>query len=310
MAASFFALFDDIATALDDVAVMTKAATQKTAGVLGDDLALNANQVAGVKPERELPVVWAVTKGSLVNKVILVPIALILNALLPWSIPVLLMLGGAYLTYEGVEKVIHVFFHHHEDKARQKAHAEANAQQKDLVQEEKDKISGAIRTDFILSAEIIVIAMSVLIANNMSLTLQIITLSLIALLITLFIYGTVAIIVKMDDVGLYWVNKYDGIMATLGKALLWIAPRLLKLLSIVGTLAMFIVGGHIWIEGIEPLHHWVAHILHDMSGFTKWITSTGLDIAVGAVVGIAAVAIMTPILKLWPKKQGAASGHY
>lgn len=310
MSASFFALFDDIAAVLDDVAVMTKAATKKTAGVLGDDLALNANQVAGVRPERELPVVWAVTKGSLINKVILVPIALILSAFLPWAIPILLMIGGAYLAYEGVEKVIHTFFHHHEDKALQKAHVEANANEVDLVQQEKDKISGAIRTDFILSAEIIVIAMGVLIANNMSLPLQIITLSFIALLITIFIYGTVAIIVKMDDVGLYWVDKYDGFMEALGKGLLWVAPRLLKLLSIVGTLAMFIVGGHIWIEGIESLHHWAAHIMHDMSGFTKWLTSTGLDILVGAIVGILAVAIVTPIRKWWSGRKGEAPSAY
>ncbi len=311
MAVSFFALFDDIATVMDDVALLTKAATKKTAGVLGDDLALNANQLTDISAKRELPVIWAVGKGAIINKVILVPIALLLSFFMPWVVPYLLMFGGTYLCYEGIEKVFHVLFHREQEKARQAQRVVANAQAIDLVALERDKIRGAIRTDFILSAEIIVIALGEILKHKMSLIMNILSLSIIALMITFLVYGVVAIIVKMDDVGKYFVENRVGFLYSIGQGLLWFAPRMLKALSIIGTIAMFIVGGHIWLEGVVPLHHLIAHWLEATQGSLKTVFSTVLDIGVGGLVGLAAYALVTPLMAVWNKFRGKVKdGHH
>lgn len=308
MAASFFALFDDIASVMDDVAMLTKVATKKTAGVLGDDLALNAYQLTGLSAKRELPVIWAVTKGSIINKAILVPLALLMATFAPWAVPYMLMIGGAYLCFEGTEKVLHLLFHREDEAARQQARKIANATDEvDLVAFERDKIKAAVRTDFILSAEIVVIALGVLLTYDLSLGMQILSLSVIALLITVLVYGTVAVIVKMDDVGLHWQQHYDGLLDTIGRGLLWFAPRMLKALSIIGTAAMFIVGGHIWVEGIPMLHHLIAHWTAGMQGVLAWLARTLGDVGVGVLVGLCAVAIVTPLSALWQRLRGKAS---
>ena len=260
MASSLLTLLDDIATILDDVAVMTKVATQKTVGVLGDDLALNAQQVSGVRADRELPVVWAVAKGSLKNKAILVPAALAISALAPWAITPLLMLGGAFLCFEGFEKLAHKFFQSkEEEEARRCELVRALADPAiDLVSLEKEKVKGAIRTDFILSAEIIVIALGTVAAASFE--QQVAVLIGIAILMTFGVYGLVAGIVKLDDAGVY-LGGMDGSSLTarlqrrVGRAILLAAPYLMKALSIAGTAAMFLVGGSILAHGIPPLQH-------------------------------------------------------
>lgn len=255
---NFFALLDDIASLLDDVAAMSKVATKKTAGVLGDDLALNAQQVAGVQVDRELPVVWAVAKGSLLNKCILVPAALLISFFAPWAIAPLLILGGAFLCFEGVEKLHHSLWPSQQNAQHQQALQQAleNPQQ-DLLAFEAEKIKGAIRTDFILSAEIIVIALGTLAAA--SFTLQALVVSCVALLMTFGVYGAVAIIIKLDDAGLYLCQRYPAQRARvrhgLGQMLLLAAPKLMKVLSWVGTAAMFLVGGGILVHNIPLLHH-------------------------------------------------------
>lgn len=301
MASSFFALFDDIAAIMDDVAAMTKLATKKTAGVVGDDLALNANMLTGLNANRELPVIWAVTKGSLLNKLILVPLALLLSAFLPAAVGYVLMIGGAFLCYEGVEKVVHALFHRKEETARQLERKLANAEDKDLVALEKEKIRDAVRTDFILSAEIVVIAMGVLVERGMAISGQIITLSLIALLVTFLVYGVVAIIVKLDDIGLYWQQKHDGLLDWLGRGLLWFAPKMLKSLSVIGTLAMFVVGGHIWVEQLPWLHHSIGNVLQALSGWKNVLVSYAMDIAVGVVVGVSVFAAVAVFKKLFAR---------
>lgn len=252
---NLFALLDDIATLLDDVGAMTKVAAKKTAGVLGDDLALNAQQVTGVKPDRELPVVWAVAKGSFKNKLLLVPAALIISQFAPWAITPMLMLGGAFLCYEGFEKVAHHLMH---DKLDQEAHhAElvkaVTDPEVDLVDFEKDKIRGAIRTDFILSAEIIVITLGA--AANADLLGRFLVLAIVAISITIGVYGLVAGIVKIDDAGLYLSQrKGESVFARMrrrfGRFLLAAAPKFMKTLSVVGTAAMFLVGGGILLHGL------------------------------------------------------------
>lgn len=255
MPSSFFALFDDIASLLDDVAAMTKTASAKTAGVLGDDLALNAQQVAGVRAERELPVVWAVAKGSLLNKAILVPAALAISAFLPWAVTPLLMLGGLYLCFEGAEKILHPLLHRREAE-RHEAEVEEAVEDPaiDLVAFERDKIKGAIRTDFVLSAEIIVIALGTV--AQATFVERLTVLVLIALLMTIGVYGVVAAIVKLDDLGLHLTRKRAT--AAIGRGLLWLAPLLMRVLSVVGTLAMFMVGGGILAHGLPMLHHTIA----------------------------------------------------
>ena len=258
---SLLALIDDIATILDDVSVMTKVAAKKTAGVLGDDLALNAQQVAGVKAERELPVVWAVARGSLVNKAILVPAALAISAFAPWAITPLLMLGGAFLSYEGFEKLAHKFLHREEAAAHRSELAQAVADPAiDLVTLEKDKIKGAVRTDFILSAEIIVITLGTVAAASFG--KQVAVLAGIALVMTVGVYGLVAGIVKLDDAGLYLSQRPARWARALGRRILAAAPVLMKSLAVIGTAAMFLVGGGILVHGVPGTHDWVDAATH------------------------------------------------
>jgi uncharacterized protein len=287
MATSLLALLDDITTILDDVSVLTKVAAKKTAGVLGDDLALNAQQVTGVHANRELPVVWAVAKGSLVNKAILVPAALLISGIAPWAVTPLLMLGGAFLCFEGFEKLAHRFMHsQHEDDAHAKELVEAAANPAvDMVALEKDKIKGAIRTDFILSAEIIVISLGTV--ATQALPTRIAVLVGIALLMTVGVYGLVAAIVKLDDFGAYLCRK-GGAAHAVGAGILKTAPWLMKGLSIAGTAAMFLVGGSILEHGIAPLHHFVESLTEGLGG----VLSTLVGMVADAVVGIVAGAIV------------------
>ena len=264
-AVGLLALIDDIATLLDDVALLSKVAAKKTAGVLGDDLALNAQQVSGVKADRELAVVWAVAKGSVKNKLILVPAALLISAFIPWLVLPLLMLGGAYLCYEGFEKILHSL---HRDTAaeqrlREQKRAAISDATVDLVAFEKDKIRGAIRTDFILSAEIVVITLGTV--KAVALTQQILVVSIIAAVITVVVYGSVAAIVKLDDAGLYLQSNGDkslwgGCCRWLGGGILAFCPYLMKLLGVVGTVAMFLVGGGILAHGVAPFYEWLIYL--------------------------------------------------
>jgi len=295
--ASLLALLDDISVILDDVSLMTKVAAKKTAGVLGDDLALNAEQVTGVKADRELPVVWAVAKGSLVNKVILVPAALLISAIYPPLVTFLLMCGGLYLSYEGAEKVIHKFWphllpHDEEQSARLQANADENI---DLVAFEKQKIKGAVRTDFILSAEIIVIALGS--AVGATLLEKSLVLAIIAVTLTVGVYGLVAGIVKMDDLGLYLLKKQGNAAQAIGQFLLSAAPKLMKFLSIAGTIAMFLVGGGILVHGINFLHHEVEDLAH-LTGVFESVTTMLLNSVVGLIAGVLVVVIVTLIGKL------------
>lgn len=308
---SLFALIDDIATILDDVSVMTKVAAKKTAGVLGDDLALNAQQVSGVNADRELPVVWAVAKGSAVNKMILVPAALAISALLPWAIIPLLMLGGAFLCFEGFEKLAHKFLHSkEEDQAHKAAHIQALAKSDtDLVALEKEKIKGAVRTDFILSAEIIVIALGTVAAASFG--KQVAVLCGIAAIMTVGVYGLVAGIVKLDDGGL-WLTRRTGdssaaaLQRKLGAGILVAAPWLMKSLSVLGTAAMFMVGGGILVHGMAPLHHSVEHAAA-LTGPLAGISSAILNGLLGVVAGAIVLAGVMLISKLKPAaKEDAA----
>lgn len=296
MPSSFFALFDDIATLLDDIAVMSKVAAKKTAGVLGDDLALNAEQVSGIRAKRELPVVWAVTKGSLVNKTILVPAGLAISAFAPWAITPLLMVGGTYLCYEGVEKIAHRYLQKSEDIKQHHAelvHALEDPQV-DMVAFEKTKIKGAIRTDFILSAEIIVISLGVV--ADASFATQVGVLSAIALVITLGVYGLVGGIVKLDDLGLYLIRTgRTRITKWFGRGLLAFAPKLMKFLSIAGTAAMFLVGGGILVHGIGVLHHW---ILEHATGPVGWLWENLFNAGVGIVAGAIALGVIEGFKRL------------
>jgi uncharacterized protein len=301
MATSLLALLDDIATILDDVAVMTKVAAKKTAGVLGDDLALNAEQVSGVKAERELPVVWAVAKGSMVNKLILVPSALAISYFLPWLITPLLMIGGAYLCFEGFEKIAHKLLH---TPAQDAAHEQEIMQalqnpHVDLVALEKDKIKGAIRTDFVLSAEIIVIALGTVATATFTKQASVVT--AIAVIMTVGVYGLVAGIVKLDDLGLYLLQKSSQTARALGHGIMWFAPKLMKTLAIVGTAAMFMVGGGILVHGWPWLHHaveaWVANW-----GVLKGTGAVLMDAIAGVVAGGLCVGALTVFEKLRPRK--------
>ena len=286
--ASLLALIDDIATILDDVSVMTKVAAKKTSGVLGDDLALNAQQVAGVKAERELPVVWAVAKGSFRNKLILVPAALAISALAPWAITPLLMLGGAFLCFEGFEKLAHKFMHRTENQAHHAELAQALANPAvDLVELERDKIKGAVRTDFILSAEIIVITLGTVAAASFG--MQVAVLAGIAILITAGVYGLVAGIVKLDDAGLYLSQKSSALAQTLGRAILAAAPVMMKGLSVIGTAAMFLVGGGILVHSLPGAHHVVEAVAH-AAGIVPVIGSTLAAVTPLLLDGLAGIA--------------------
>lgn len=307
MASSLLALIDDIATVLDDVAVLSKVAAKKTAGVLGDDLALNAQQVTGVKADRELPVVWAVCQGSLLNKLILVPAALLISAVAPWAVTPLLMLGGAYLCFEGFEKLAHRFLHSDaEDHAHHAALIQALADPAvDLVAVEKDKIKGAVRTDFILSAEIIAITLGTVQASPF--LTQLTVLSGIALVMTLGVYGLVACIVKMDDAGLYLSEKkgthgWRTLQRGLGLGLLHTAPYLMKGLSVAGTVAMFLVGGGILTHGLGGLHHLVQDWSQWAGTALQPVMALLLDAATGVVAGGLVLGAVLLVQRLWPQK--------
>ncbi|HCM1034640.1 TPA: DUF808 domain-containing protein [Vibrio parahaemolyticus] len=295
--ASLLTLLDDIAAVLDDVALMSKMAAKKTAGVLGDDLALNAQQVSGVASEREIPVVWAVAKGSFKNKLILVPSALLISAIIPWLIMPLLLIGGLFLCFEGAEKVLEKLFPHshpHEEKEELVDTGES------LEDYEKRKVAGAIRTDFILSAEIIVIALGTV--TGASLVTQILVVSLIAVIMTIGVYGLVAGIVKLDDLGFYLEirSKGKGWMAKVGSALVAFAPKLMKLLTIVGTAAMFLVGGGIVVHNVPAIHHFVEPIIMNFGGHSvaTAILPILLNGIIGFVAGLIVVAVCTVVEKL------------
>ncbi|MDX9842947.1 MAG: DUF808 domain-containing protein [Aquabacterium sp.] len=302
---SLLILIDDITLMLDDVAAMSKLAAKKTAGVLGDDLALNAQQVTGIRAERELPVVWAVAKGSVRNKVILVPAALAISAWLPAAVTPLLMIGGAYLCFEGVEKLAHPLLHgHDEDVAHHEALSAALKDESvDLVAFERDKIEGAVRTDFILSAEIVAITLGTVTAA--SFTQQVLVLSGVALAVTVGVYGLVAAIVKMDDVGLYLQQRGGALKAAVGRGLLAAAPVMMKTLSVVGTAAMFLVGGGIVLHGLPGAHdvvHGIAHAagtVPAVGGVLEVITPTVLDGVGGVSVGAVTLALVTLGQRLW-----------
>jgi len=302
MPSSLLALLDDITSVLDDVATMTKVATQKTAGVLGDDLALNAKQVTGVRADRELPVVWAVAKGSLVNKAILVPLALLLSALAPWAVTPLMVLGGLYLCFEGAEKIVHRLLHSKQEDAEQREKlAQAVADPAiDLVALEKDKIKGAIRTDFILSAEIIVISLGTV--ATAPLLSRIIVLVGIALLMTAGVYGLVAGIVKLDDGGLALTRSGSAALQAMGRSVLVATPWLMKGLSVAGTIAMFLVGGGILTHGVPALHHLIAGLLHGFDGVTIKLGTLLLDAAAGLVAGLLVLLAVTIFQRLRPGK--------
>ncbi len=307
MPSTLFTLLDDIASVLDDVAVMTKLATKRTAGVLGDDLALNAQQVSGVNPDRELPVVWAVAKGSAVNKAILVPAALAISWIAPWAITPLLMLGGAYLCFEGCEKLAHKFLHSKaEADAEHQAHVQALADPSvDLATLERDKIKGAIRTDFILSAEIIVIALGTV--ADAGFMRQLLVLTSISLIMTVGVYGLVAGIVKLDDAGMY-LSRRPGASRHFGQAILFAAPWLMKGLSWAGTAAMFMVGGSILVHGIPWLHHTIEHAAATaaqapgIGKFLGGLTSTLLDALVGVIAGLIVLGVVMGVQRLRGKK--------
>ncbi|WP_345792478.1 DUF808 domain-containing protein [Thauera sp. JM12B12] len=295
---TLLALIDDIATIMDDVATMTKVAAKKTAGVLGDDLALNAQQVTGVQASRELPVVWAVAKGSLVNKAILVPAALLISWLAPWLITPLLMLGGAFLCFEGFEKLAHKFLHpKHEVEAEHRETLEALADPNvDLVAFEKDKMKGAVRTDFILSAEIVVITLGTVAAA--SLGQRVAVLVGISLLMTVGVYGLVAGIVKLDDLGLHLQRSASAATRSLGGAILGFAPWLMKTLSVVGTAAMFMVGGGILLHGWPSAAHAVEHFAAGFGSIGGALINTGAGAGVGIVAGAIVLAAVMIVQKL------------
>lgn len=330
--AGLLMLLDDIAALLDDVALMTKVAArksaamaddvtvmskvamQKTAGVLGDDLALNAEQVAGVRANRELPVVWAVAKGSLLNKVVLVPAFLLISAFIPWLITPLLMVGGAFLCFEGVEKILHSLHQRRNghDVVQEAAQAQAQgvapssvrqAKERDVEPAvyEKQKVSGAIRTDFILSAEILAIALSTVASQPMS--KQVAVLVVVALAITVFVYGVVACIVRMDDVGLWLMRKPSEAMQALGRGLIAFTPWLMKGLSIVGTAAMFLVGGSLLVHGIAPIQSWVDANLVPQGGVIAALAPMLVHVVVGAAIG----GVVVLIVNAWKRLHGGGS---
>ncbi|WP_437613936.1 DUF808 domain-containing protein [Erwinia sp. V71] len=294
---SLLTLLDDIATLLDDISVMGKLAAKKTAGVLGDDLSLNAQQVTGVKANREIPVVWGVAKGSFINKLILVPLALLISAFAPWAITPLLMIGGAYLCYEGVEKVLHSL---QRDKAEQSPEARQQrllkAAQENPAEFEKKKVKGAVRTDFILSAEIVAITLGIV--AEAPLLNQVLVLSGIAILVTVGVYGIVAGIVKLDDLGLWLTQKASVLAQACGRALLVAAPWLMKVLSVVGTLAMFLVGGGIVVHGLPALHHPIEHFSAGFNGLLAVLIANGANLVIGLLVGTIVLLLVNLVAKL------------
>ncbi|MGA5654478.1 DUF808 domain-containing protein [Rahnella contaminans] len=300
---SLLALIDDIASILDDVAAMSKVAAKKTASVLGDDLALNAQQVSGVKADRELPIVWAVAKGSMVNKAILVPLALLISAFIPWAITPLLMIGGAYLCYEGFEKIAHKLMpgdHHEEKPATPQVKDEADAKKR-----EKEKVKGAVRTDFILSAEIIVISLGIV--SSAPFINQVTVMVLIAVAMTIGVYGLVGAIVKIDDAGLY-LSKLSGESSVMngvrafGRVIVNAAPWLMKTLSVVGTIAMFLVGGSIISHGLPFMHSLIEPLTHGHESWINTLITGATDLVVGLIVGAAVLALVMLGQKMFGKK--------
>lgn len=294
---SLLTLLDDIATLLDDVSVMGKVAAKKTAGVLGDDLSLNAQQVSGVKANRELPVVWSVAKGSFLNKLILVPLALLISAFAPWAITPLLMVGGAYLCYEGVEKVLHSL---HKDKSQETPQAREQrllkVAQQNPAEFEKSKVKGAVRTDFILSAEIVAITLGIV--SEAPLLNQVIVLAGVAILVTVGVYGIVAGIVKIDDLGLWLQQKSSAAAQAIGGVLLAAAPWLMKILTVVGTLAMFLVGGGIIVHGVPLLHHAIEGFSAGMHGLLAMLTGNLANLVLGFIVGSIVLFTVNLIAKM------------
>ncbi len=300
---SLLTLIDDIATVLDDVAILSKVAAKKTAGVLGDDLALNAEQVSGVKADRELPVVWAVAKGSFLNKLILVPSALLISAFFPPLITVLLVFGGLFLCFEGFEKVFHKFFHSKQDLAQEHEAVitAVNQDNIDIVALEKEKIKGAIRTDFILSAEIVVIALGSV--KEAAFETQVMVISALAIAITVGVYGLVAAIVKLDDLGLYLLRKsvsggFNALQRSIGRGLLIFAPFLMKLLTIVGTIAMFLVGGGIIVHSFSWLSQQFHHIEQQVSQYLGAVSNMTLPILLDGLTGMIVGGIVLAVVNL------------
>ncbi|ABU76502.1 DUF808 domain-containing protein [Cronobacter sakazakii] len=294
---SLLTLLDDIATLLDDISMMGKLAAKKTAGVLGDDLSLNAQQVTGVRANRELPVVWAVAKGSLLNKLILVPLALIISAFAPWAITPLLMVGGAFLCFEGVEKVMHsIHARKHKETPEQKQQRLNEIAKQDPKLYERDKVKGAVRTDFILSAEIVAITLGIV--AEAPLLNQVLILSGIAVLVTLGVYGIVGVIVKLDDMGYWLADKRSALARGVGKGLLVTAPWLMKALSVLGTIAMFLVGGGIVVHGIAPLHHGIEHWAQSLGGVGAAVMPTVLNLVLGFILGAVVLAVVSLIGRL------------
>lgn len=314
---SLLALFDDIVSILDDVSTMSKVALEKTAGVVGDDLALNAKQIMGVRVNRELPIVWAVAKGSLLNKVILVPAALLISYATPWLVLPLLMIGGLYLCYEGVEKLLHKWFHpkghaHEHGQAHEPNGSAPTTTDVDGTQDEKKKIIGAIRTDFILSAEIIVIALGTV--ADVSIGMRALVLSTIAVLMTVGVYGLVAAILKIDDLGIWMQTRPSdgkGLSAQqkLGRFLVVAAPYLMRFLAVAGTAAMFLVGGGIVVHSIGPVHHWLEHALEPVEhwqyvgGVAHWLGEAIFNLVVGVGAGFVIVMAEKGIRKALASKK-------
>ena len=306
MASSLLLLLDDIATVLDDVAVMSKMAAKKTAGVLGDDLALNAQQVSGVRADRELPVVWRVAKGSFINKLILVPLALLISVVAPWLINPLLVIGGLFLSYEGVEKIMHTL-QHKKAQTSKEAQLELIQTEQDLATYETEKIKGAVRTDFILSAEIVVISLGTVAAA--SFLTKVTVLSVIAVAMTVGVYGFVALIVKIDDIGLYLTEQATKFKQRIGRGLLAFAPILMKTLSVVGTAAMFLVGGGIINHAIPFVHHFTEDTVEyvqdipTMGSIVGSVTPMLINLVVGILAGILVVIVVTLVQKVWSKSK-------
>ncbi|HTN34089.1 MAG TPA: DUF808 domain-containing protein [Marinobacter sp.] len=305
---SLLALIDDIATILDDVSLMTKTATKKTAGVLGDDLAVNADQVSGVNPARELPIVWAVAKGSLINKAILVPCAVAISFFVPWLVVPLLMCGGAFLCFEGFEKLAHKYLHQQENtEHKPEISDQSNAPSVNATVHEKQKIRGAVRTDFVLSAEIIAITLGTV--ASASIGMQFTVLTVVAVMITVGVYGLVAGIVKLDDGGLYLTTKDSELARKTGRGILWSAPYFMKSLSVLGTIAMFLVGGGIITHGIPPVFNAVHHLSASFSGLPESLVSALVNGLFGVLVGAVLVAVLTPLMNLWHKRAASKSRH-
>jgi len=313
---SLLTLLDDIAMILDDVAILSKVAAKKTAGVLGDDLALNAEQVSGVKAERELPVVWAVAKGSFLNKLIIVPTALAISVFAPPLITILMVIGGLFLCFEGFEKVFHKFFSHSETDKQEKEESHHNKLlaladgSVDLVEFEQEKIKGAIRTDFILSAEIVVIVLGTV--QEAAFGIQVAVVSGLALAITVGVYGLVAGIVKLDDLGLYLLRKsvsgrFNGIQRSLGRGLLIFAPALMKMLTIVGTIAMFLVGGGILVHSFEWLHKQVHHLVEYLAGLLGSIAEIIVPILTEGIIGIIAGGLVLLVVSFFQSFKKAST---